>query len=42
MYVAGSSVFPSTGVSNPTMTIIALSIRLAEYLQTKVGKTRAS
>jgi len=41
MYVAGSSVFPSTGVSNPTMTIIALSIRLAEYLQTKVGKTKA-
>lgn len=41
LYVAGSSVFPSTGVSNPTMTIITLSIRLAEYLQTQVGKTKA-
>ncbi|HWZ45143.1 MAG TPA: GMC family oxidoreductase [Candidatus Saccharimonadales bacterium] len=42
MYVAGSSVFPSTGISNPTMTIIALSIRLAEHLQAQVGKTTAS
>ena len=36
MYVAGSSVFPSTGVSNPTMTIIALSIRLADHLKTQM------
>jgi choline dehydrogenase-like flavoprotein len=32
LYVAGSSVFPSTGISNPTFTIITLSIRLAKYL----------
>ncbi len=32
LYVAGSSVFPSTGVSNPTFTIITLSIRLAEHI----------
>ena len=32
LYVAGSSVFPSAGISNPTLTIITLSIRLAEYL----------
>jgi choline dehydrogenase-like flavoprotein len=32
LYVAGSSVFASTGISNPTLTIIALSIRLAEHL----------
>ena len=32
LYVAGSSVFASTGISNPTFTIIALSIRLAEHL----------
>jgi choline dehydrogenase-like flavoprotein len=32
LYVAGSSVFPSPGISNPTFTIITLSIRLAEYL----------
>lgn len=35
LYVAGSSVFASAGVSNPTFTIITLSIRLAEHL---IGK----
>ncbi|WEK00558.1 MAG: GMC family oxidoreductase [Candidatus Sphingomonas phytovorans] len=38
LYVAGSSVFPSTGISNPTFTIITLSIRLAEHLRSRVGK----
>ena len=32
LYVAGSSVFASTGISDPTFTIITLSIRLAEHL----------
>ncbi|HEX4294073.1 MAG TPA: GMC family oxidoreductase [Rhizomicrobium sp.] len=32
LYVAGSSVFASAGVSNPTFSIITLSIRLAEHL----------
>ncbi len=32
IYVAGSSVFPSSGVANPTFSIVALSIRLAEKL----------
>jgi choline dehydrogenase-like flavoprotein len=32
LYVAGSSVFPNAGISNPTFTIITLSIRLAEHL----------
>ena len=38
MYVAGASVFCTTEVSNPTMTIIALSIRLGEYLKSQVVK----
>jgi choline dehydrogenase-like flavoprotein len=42
MYVAGASVFCSTGVSNPTMTIIALSIRLGEYLKGQLGKPSPS
>src|SRR6185295_8976922 len=42
MYVAGASVFCGTGLSNPTMTIITLSIRLAEYLQTQVIKASKS
>ncbi len=37
MYVAGSSTFPSAGLSNPTLTIIALSIRLAAHLGRRLG-----
>ena len=33
MYVAGSSVFPTCGWSNPTLTIVALSCRLADHLK---------
>ena len=32
LFVAGSSLFPSVGFSNPTLTITALSIRLAQKL----------
>jgi choline dehydrogenase-like flavoprotein len=34
LYVCGSSVFPTNGWVNPTLTIIALSLRLAEHLRT--------
>lgn len=32
-FVAGSSVFPSPGFANPTLTIVALSHRLAQHLK---------
>lgn len=36
LFVAGSSVFPTAGYSNPTLTIIALSLRLADHIKTLI------
>lgn len=33
LYVAGSSVFPTYGSSNPTMNLVALTLRLADRLK---------
>ena len=35
LYIAGSSVFPTNGWVNPTLSIIAISIRLANHLDEK-------
>jgi len=33
LYIAGSSVFPTAGAANPTFTILALTLRLADHLK---------
>ena len=37
LYVVGSSVFPTCGAANPTLTIVALSIRLADHIKETVS-----
>lgn len=34
LYIAGAGVFPTMGTANPTLTIAALSLRLADHLKT--------
>jgi choline dehydrogenase-like flavoprotein len=33
LFVAGGSVFPTSGTSNPTMTIVALALRLSDHIR---------
>lgn len=33
LFVAGSSVFPTAGAANPTLTLVALAIRMADHLR---------
>lgn len=36
LYVTGSSVFPTTGHTNPTLNLIALALRLSDHLKEKM------
>ena len=40
LYVAGSSVFPTFGCSNPTLTVVALALRLADHLKKELATAR--
>jgi choline dehydrogenase-like flavoprotein len=37
LYVAGSSVFPCCGANNPTLTIVALALRLADHVKRQLA-----
>ncbi len=36
LFIAGSSVFSTSGWSNPTLTIVALALRLADHLDARL------
>jgi choline dehydrogenase-like flavoprotein len=38
LFVAGSSVFPTAGSDNPTITIVALALRLSEHLEAAMAQ----
>ena len=37
LYIAGSAVFPTSGYANPTLTIVALALRLSDHLKGKLA-----
>lgn len=39
LFIAGSSCFPTSGAANPTLTIVALSIRISDHIKTLLKKT---
>jgi choline dehydrogenase-like flavoprotein len=41
LFVAGSAVFPSCGFANPTFTILALALRLADHLRARLAAPAA-
>ena len=38
LYVAGSSVFPTSGIANPTLTILALALRMGDHLHRRLHR----
>ncbi|AYG63609.1 FAD-dependent oxidoreductase [Rhizobium jaguaris] len=38
LYIAGSSVFPTSGQANPTLPAVAFAVRLAEHLVTEIRR----
>ncbi len=37
LFIAGSSVFPTSGYANPTLTIVALALRLGDELRRRMA-----
>jgi choline dehydrogenase-like flavoprotein len=40
LFIASSAVFPTSGFANPTLTIVALAIRLADHLSSTSSRRR--
>lgn len=40
LYISGAAVFPTSGQANPTLTIVAMSLRLADHLAEVYGSVR--
>lgn len=38
LYIAGPSVFPTGGYANPVLTLVALTVRLADHLKTRIAE----
>jgi choline dehydrogenase-like flavoprotein len=41
LYIAGSSVFTTAGYANPTLTLVALALRLADHLEKQGAQMQA-
>ena len=39
LFVAGASVFPAAGSANPTLTIMALAVRLADHVRAELERS---
>ena len=42
LFIAGSSVFPTSSANHPTMTLVALALRLADRLANQVKASRSA
>lgn len=42
LYVAGSSLFPTSGWANPTLTIVALALRTADHIAARLRRTEGA
>jgi choline dehydrogenase-like flavoprotein len=38
LYVSGACTFPTSGTANPTLTVVALTLRLADHLVARVPR----
>jgi choline dehydrogenase-like flavoprotein len=37
LYIAGSAAFPTSSQANPTLTVVAMALRLAEHLKRRLA-----